>query len=57
MISLASRRVKREPNRRHRFPPEVISAAVWRHFRLPLSRLMVKEMPAAHAASTCARRR
>ena len=30
--------------RRHRFPPEVISYAVWLYFRLPLSLRMVEEM-------------
>ncbi|MCP1758840.1 transposase-like protein [Bradyrhizobium elkanii] len=33
--------------RRHRFAPEVISYAVWLHFRLPLSLRMVEEMLAA----------
>ena len=32
---------------RHRFPPEVISYAVWLYFRFPLSLRMVEEMPAA----------
>jgi putative transposase len=32
--------------RRHRFPPEVISTAVWPYFRFPLSLRMVEEMPA-----------
>jgi putative transposase len=32
--------------RRHRFPPEVISYAVWLYFRSPLSLRMVEEMPA-----------
>ena len=32
---------------RHRFPPEVISHAVWLHFRFPLSLRMVEEMLAA----------
>jgi putative transposase len=31
----------------HRFPPEVISYAVWLHFRFPLSLRMVEEMLAA----------
>jgi putative transposase len=33
--------------RRHRFPPEVISYAVWLYFRFPLSLCMVEEMLAA----------
>ena len=33
--------------RRHRFPPEVISDAVWLYFRFPLSLRMVEEMLAA----------
>lgn len=33
--------------RRHRFPPEVISYAVWLYFRFPLSLRMVGEMLAA----------
>ena len=33
--------------RRHRFPLEVISYAVWLYFRFPLSLRMVEEMPAA----------
>ena len=32
---------------RHRFPPEVISTAVWLYFRFPLSLPMVEEMLAA----------
>ena len=41
-----------KPSRRthyacHRFPPEVISHAVWLYFRLPLSLRMVEEMQAA----------
>jgi putative transposase len=35
------------PYRRHRFPPEVISYAVWLYFRFPLSLRMVEEMLAA----------
>jgi transposase-like protein len=37
------------PNRYagHRFPPEIISHAVWLYFRFPLSFRMVEEMPAA----------
>ena len=31
----------------HRFPPEVISHAVWLYFRFPLSLRMVEEMLAA----------
>ena len=31
----------------YRFPPEVISYAVWRYFRFPLSLRMVEEMLAA----------
>jgi putative transposase len=30
--------------RRHRFPPEVISYAVWLYFRFPLSLRVVEEM-------------
>jgi putative transposase len=37
--------------RRHRFPPEVISYAVWLYFRFPLSLRMVEEMLAARG--TC----
>jgi putative transposase len=33
--------------RRHRFPPEVISYAVWLYFRFPLSLRVVEEMLAA----------
>ena len=33
--------------RRHRFPAEVISHAVWLYFRFPLSLRMVEEMLAA----------
>ena len=33
--------------RRHRFPPEVISYAVWLYFRFPLSLRMVEEMLSA----------
>jgi putative transposase len=33
---------------RHRFPPEVISHAVWLYFRFPLSLRMVEEMLVAH---------
>jgi transposase-like protein len=33
--------------RRHRFPAEVISYAVWLYFRFPLSLRMVEEMLAA----------
>ena len=32
---------------RHRFPPEVISHAVWLYFRFPLSLRMVEELLAA----------
>jgi putative transposase len=32
---------------RHRFPPEIISHAVWLYFRFPLSLRMVEEMLAA----------
>ena len=32
---------------RHRFPPDVISHAVWLYFRFPLSLRMVEEMLAA----------
>jgi putative transposase len=34
-------------NRLYRFPPEVISYAVWLYFRFPLSLRMVEEMPTA----------
>ena len=37
--------------RRHRFPPEVISYAVWLDFRFPLSLRMVEEMLAARGIS------
>jgi putative transposase len=37
--------------RRHRFPPEVISMAVWMYFRFPLSLRMVEEMLAARGIS------
>jgi putative transposase len=30
--------------RRHRFPPEVISYAIWLYFRFPSSLRMVEEM-------------
>jgi putative transposase len=33
--------------RRHRFPPEIISQAVWLYFRFPLSLRMVEELLAA----------
>jgi putative transposase len=33
--------------RRHRFPPEVISYAVWLYFRFPMSLRIVEEMLAA----------
>jgi putative transposase len=37
--------ISRDPlYRRHRFPPEVISYAVWLYFRFPLSLRMVEEM-------------
>jgi cytochrome b6-f complex iron-sulfur subunit len=36
--------------RRHRFPPEVISYAVWLYFRFPLSLRMVEEILAAARA-------
>ena len=35
----------------HRFPPEVISHAVWLYFRFPLSLRMVEEMLAARGIS------
>ena len=35
--------------RRHRFPAEAISYAVWLYFRFPLSLRMVEEMLAARA--------
>ncbi len=31
----------------HRFPPEVISHAIWLYFRFPLSLRMIEEMLAA----------
>ena len=37
----------RDLHRRHRFPAEVISHAVWLYFRFPLSLRMVEEMLAA----------
>ena len=37
--------------RRHRFPAEVISYAVWLYFRFPLSLRMVDEMLAARGIS------
>src|ERR1700748_843626 len=37
--------------RRHRFPPEIISYAVWLYFRFPLSLRMVEEMLAARGIS------
>jgi putative transposase len=37
--------------RRHRFPPEVISYAVWLYFRFPLSLRMVEEMLAERGIS------
>ena len=45
-------RLPRDPlYRRHRFPPEVISYAVWLYFRFPLSLRMVEEMLAAREFS------
>ena len=37
----------RSPYAGHRFPPEVISHAVWLYFRFPLALRMVEEMLAA----------
>src|SRR3954469_9856431 len=37
----------RSPYAGYRFPPEVISHAVWLHFRFPLSLRMAEEMLAA----------
>ena len=37
----------RSPYAGHRFPPEVISQAIWLYFRFPLSLRMVEEMLAA----------
>ena len=37
----------KSPYAGHRFPPEVISHAVWLYFRFPLSLRMVEEMLAA----------
>ena len=37
----------RSPYAGHRFPPEIISHAVWLYFRFPLSLRMVEEMLAA----------
>ncbi len=34
----------------HRFPPEVISHAIWFYFRFPLSLRMVEEMLAARGS-------
>ena len=34
----------KSPYAGHRFPPEVISQAVWLYFRFPLSLRMVEEM-------------
>ena len=44
--------------RRHRFPSEVISYAVWLYFRFPLSLRMVEEMLAARGicVTRCAAR-
>jgi putative transposase len=44
-----ARMTMRAPNRYagHRFPPEIISHAVWLYFRFPLSLRMVEEMLAA----------
>src|SRR6476619_4100321 len=39
--------VAKSPYAGHRFPPEVISQAVWLYFRFPLSLRMVEEMLAA----------
>ena len=39
--------LRRSRYARHRFPPEVISYAVWLYFRFPLSLRMVEEMLAA----------
>ena len=42
---LAVMPIARDPvYRRHRFPPEVISHAVWLYFRFPLSLRIVEEM-------------
>jgi putative transposase len=38
----------------HRFPPEVISHAVWLYFRFPLSPRMVEEMLAARGVRAMA---
>jgi len=40
-------RVRASLYRRHRFPPEIISTAVWLYFRFPLSLRMAEEMLAA----------
>src|SRR3954463_5311430 len=37
----------RSPYAGHRFPPEIISPAIWLYFRFPLSLRMVEEMLAA----------
>src|ERR1700730_9603591 len=42
--------------RRHRFPPEVISYAVWLYFRFPLSLRMVEEILAARGICVTVRR-
>jgi putative transposase len=41
----------KSPYAGHRFPPEVISQAVWLYFRFPLSLRMVEEMLAARGIS------
>ncbi len=43
--------------RRHRFPPEVISYAVWLYFRFPLSLRMVEEMLAERGICVTLRNR
>ena len=40
----------------YRFPPEIISYAVWLYFRFPLSLRMVEEMLAARASQRPTRR-
>ncbi len=39
----------RDPLYRRRFPPEIISHAIWLYFRFALSLRMVEEMLAARA--------
>ena len=45
----------KSPYAGHRFPPEVISQAVWLYFRFPLSLRMVEEMLAARGITVTPR--